>query len=36
MGKKIKLREAQLREAEQAIADRLRAHSGPKTSLGFI
>jgi PcfJ-like protein len=36
MGKKIKLREAQRRAAEHAIAARLRAHSGAKKRPGFI
>jgi hypothetical protein len=36
MGKKIKLREAQRREAEHAIAARLRAHSETRTGPAFI
>ena len=36
MGKKIRLREAQRREAEHAIAARLRAHSETRTGPAFI
>jgi PcfJ-like protein len=36
MGKQIKLREAQRREAEHAIAARLRTHSGTRTGPAFI
>jgi hypothetical protein len=36
MGKKIKLREAQRRAREHALAARLRAHSGAKGRPGFI
>jgi PcfJ-like protein len=36
MGKRIKLREAQRRAAEQAIAARLRAHSRPDSGPAFI
>ena len=36
MGKKIKLREAQRRAEEHAIAARLRVHSGAKSRPGFI
>jgi hypothetical protein len=36
MGKRTKLREAQKRAAEEAIASRLRARAGAKTGPGFI
>jgi len=36
MGKRIKLRQAQRRAAEEAIASRLRAHAGAKAGPGFI